>query len=40
MPVDRSLGDLEVVGDFPDRHDGVVSWAGWHGLSQIRSRKH
>jgi hypothetical protein len=32
QPADRSLGDLEVVGDFPDDHDGVVSWAEWHGL--------
>ena len=39
QPVDGSLGDLEVVGDFPDGHDGVVSSAGWHGLGQIGGRK-
>ena len=40
QPVDSSLSDLEVVGDFPDGHDGVVSWAGWHGLGQVGGRKH
>ena len=39
QPVDGSLGDLEVVGDFPYGHDGVVSWAGWHGLGQMDGRK-
>jgi ABC-type Mn2+/Zn2+ transport system ATPase subunit len=39
QPVDSSLGDLQVVGDFPDDHDGVVSWAGWHGLGQFDGRK-
>ena len=34
QPIDRSLGDFEVVGDFTDGHDGVVSWAGWHGLGR------
>ena len=34
QPVDRSLGDLEIVGDFPDGHDDVVSWAEWHGRSK------
>jgi hypothetical protein len=39
QPVEGSLGDLEVVGDFADVHGGVVSWAGWHGLGQINVRK-
>jgi transposase InsO family protein len=39
QPVDSSLGDLEVVGDFPDGHDGVFSAAGWHGLGQMGGRK-
>ena len=39
LPIDSSLGDLEVVGDLPDGHDGVVSWAGWHGLGRSDDSK-
>ena len=35
QPVGLSLSYLEVVGDLPDGNDGVVSWAGWHGLGQM-----
>jgi len=32
--IDRSFGDLEVNSDFPDGHDGVVSWTGRHSLGE------